>query len=432
MDLTGYEVPHVLVTCRSQQLEVEGEGDENVPLYYYITDNLTVQFGREKFCLVTDLKFGVENLAEYEDTESRIPFRRRVFPSNLDGEQITGTMVYKIIDSELFDRLDDDDAVSLCCLGILQLVLLGVEGKRSIPAWLLRLANDSLQVKLIRSPIRSLDILGRLRLGFWSLSELRRLYIIIVTIGILELLLGKKKESFWQPWLKGNLPAKRLTPDETEARSDWWIFCMAYFDGRIGVAERVPRHVRPSNKEPIIVSQHYGLSDLSQFSSKQGEQFHTHPNSSPFLSVRQRIGKHHGRHNMVLQIGKPRCRLKQVHQIGKAARRRSRPLLAFPSHPGTYNPNLQPSIKRQHDVAGLLNQNILNRGKREQRPRFYKRSPYMEQPATTVLPKQRGNKNKNNVNKANLPRLNLWSAFDDENKGGDDVAYLGGRFTGIT
>nr|GEU65785.1 hypothetical protein [Tanacetum cinerariifolium] len=81
MDLTGYEVPHVLVTCRSQQLEVEDEGDENVPLYYYITDNLTIQFGREEFCLVNGLKFGVENLAEYEDAESRIPFRRRVFPS---------------------------------------------------------------------------------------------------------------------------------------------------------------------------------------------------------------------------------------------------------------------------------------------------------------------------------------------------------------
>ncbi|GKE23487.1 hypothetical protein Tco_1434999 [Tanacetum coccineum] len=45
----------------------------------------------------------------------------------------------------------------------------------------------------------------------------------------------------------------------------------------------------------------------------------------------------------------------------------------------------------------------------------------MEQPATTVLPKQRGNKNKNNVKKSNLSPLNLWSALDDENEGGDDV-----------
>nr|GEU90985.1 phospholipase-like protein [Tanacetum cinerariifolium] len=51
-------------------------------------------------------------------------------------------MAFRIIDDELFDRLHDDDAISLCCLGILQLVLLGVEGKRRIPDWMLRLSND--------------------------------------------------------------------------------------------------------------------------------------------------------------------------------------------------------------------------------------------------------------------------------------------------
>ncbi|GKD44689.1 hypothetical protein Tco_1269334 [Tanacetum coccineum] len=114
---------------------------------------------------------------------------------------------------------------------------------------------------------------------------------------------------------------------------------------------------------------------------------------------------------------------------------------AFPSHLGTYNwqssilshmgnPNLQPPVERHHDAAGLFNQNILNRGKREQCPSFYKRTPYMEQPLTTVLPKQRGNKNKNNVMKANLSPLNLGNSFDDENEGGANVIFLGGQFTG--
>nr|GEW07540.1 hypothetical protein [Tanacetum cinerariifolium] len=112
----------------------------------------------------------------------------------------------------------------------------------------------------------------------------------------------------------------------------------------------------------------------------------------------------------------------------------------FPLHPGTYNwqsptpsymgnPNLQPPIERHHDAAGLFNQNILNRGKREQRLSFYKRTSYMEQTPTTVLPKQRGNKSKNNVMKANLSPLNLGNAFDDENEGGGDVVFLGGQFT---
>ncbi|GJS84840.1 phospholipase-like protein, partial [Tanacetum coccineum] len=135
-------VPRVLVTCRSQQLEVEGDGNENVPLYYYITDNITIQFGRDEFCLVTGLRFGVENLGDYNDSKLPIPFRRRLFPSCLDGEHITCNMVLRIIDDELFDRLHDGDVVSLCCLGILQLVLLGVDGKRRILKWILRLAND--------------------------------------------------------------------------------------------------------------------------------------------------------------------------------------------------------------------------------------------------------------------------------------------------
>ncbi|GKE98583.1 hypothetical protein Tco_0021934, partial [Tanacetum coccineum] len=45
----------------------------------------------------------------------------------------------------------------------------------------------------------------------------------------------------------GNLPAARLTLDETEARSNWWISSRAYFDGSIGQTERLPRHLNREN-----------------------------------------------------------------------------------------------------------------------------------------------------------------------------------------
>ncbi|GJW05621.1 hypothetical protein Tco_1568044 [Tanacetum coccineum] len=67
---------------------------------------------------------------------------RRVFSSRLDGKRITGKDVEDLIDSNSFKKLDDDDAVSLCCIGILQLVLLGLEDRRPVPNWILRLAND--------------------------------------------------------------------------------------------------------------------------------------------------------------------------------------------------------------------------------------------------------------------------------------------------
>nr|GFB11283.1 hypothetical protein [Tanacetum cinerariifolium] len=88
------------------------------------------------------LKFGVENWADYNDEDKPIPFRRRVFSSSLDGKPIKGNMVLQVIKSKKFNELHDDDAVSLCCVGILQLVSLGVEDRRAVPNWILRLAND--------------------------------------------------------------------------------------------------------------------------------------------------------------------------------------------------------------------------------------------------------------------------------------------------
>nr|GEX33520.1 hypothetical protein [Tanacetum cinerariifolium] len=256
-----------------RQVEVEGDENENVPLYHDITDKFKIQFGREEFCLVTGLRLGVENLADYNDRELPIPFRRRVFLPCYDGEHITGYTTLEIIEDEVFNRLHNEDAVSLCCLGILQLVLLGVEAKRRIPVWMLRLEND--RVGCDNYP--------------WGSFVWPTLYSQIKPATEID---KKAYSIFGYTWaFKGNLPAERLTPDESEARSNWWIL-------------------------------------------------------------------------------------------------------------------------------------------REQRPSFYKWTPYTEQPPTTILPKKRGNKNKNNVMKANLSPLNLENAFDDENEGGGDVIFLDGEFTG--
>nr|GEV68758.1 phospholipase-like protein [Tanacetum cinerariifolium] len=141
MDMRGYEVPRVLVTCRSCQIDDENDDDENVPLNYHINNDLHIQFGREEFCQVIGLRFGVENRKEY-DTQANLPFRRRMFSSHLDGQPITGIDVANAIVGPTFAELYDDNVVGLCCLGILQLVLLGAESRRNVPEWLLRIAND--------------------------------------------------------------------------------------------------------------------------------------------------------------------------------------------------------------------------------------------------------------------------------------------------
>nr|GEU82864.1 hypothetical protein [Tanacetum cinerariifolium] len=105
-------------------------------------DNFQIPFGKEEFCLVTGLKFGVEYSDDYDDKDKPIPFRRWVFLSRLDGKHIIEKDVVELIKSKPLKKLDDDDAVSLCCIGILQLVLLGLEDRRVVPNGILMLAND--------------------------------------------------------------------------------------------------------------------------------------------------------------------------------------------------------------------------------------------------------------------------------------------------
>nr|GEU78905.1 hypothetical protein [Tanacetum cinerariifolium] len=95
MDLSNYEVPHVLITCRSRMGLIKkirklisgtrreelfrnscfGGETENVLLYYHMYDSFQIQFGREEFCLVTGLKFGVEYSDDYDKNDKPIPFR---------------------------------------------------------------------------------------------------------------------------------------------------------------------------------------------------------------------------------------------------------------------------------------------------------------------------------------------------------------------
>ncbi|GJX08745.1 phospholipase-like protein [Tanacetum coccineum] len=413
----------------SRQVECLGGETNIVHLSYHIVDDFQIQFRREEFCLVIGLRFGVEYNADYNNEDDPIPFRRRVFSSAKDGKPIIGKMLEEKIKSELFYRLKDHDDVSLCCVGILQFVLLGLEDRRNVPDWILRLANDK---------------------AGWDM------YPWDMDIGV------------------GRLPTRRLTPDEFEAGSDWWVSSKAYFDGHISKAARIPRHVnrqnqddvpsefyrefeeqkrvvnemmkkdadreelfnqmcnfmedmkvgpvRQANKEPIIVGQHYELSEFSGFQIMQGfpqggpSSFPTQANTSFFEGAQATPS--YG-HNM-------------------ATPNRKTPM---PSHPGT--PNWQthmpshsanrnwqsPIPSHPHDVS-LFNMNILNRERREPRPSMYRRSPYTDLPPTTVLPKKRGDKTKNKGKNANVSPLNLGNAFVNDNVGADDVMIMGERETG--
>nr|GEY16726.1 hypothetical protein [Tanacetum cinerariifolium] len=85
------------------------------------------------------------------------------------------------------------------------------------------------------------------------------------------------------------MPAARLTPDDNEARSDWWISTKAYFDGFIGQVERVPfdlscQNMQEMNVHPDGQSSFQGHVNSSYFNMGTPSNFQTlmpsHPGSS--------------------------------------------------------------------------------------------------------------------------------------------------------
>ncbi|GJU88428.1 phospholipase-like protein [Tanacetum coccineum] len=495
-----------------RQIDDENDDDENVPLNYSINNDLSIQFGREEFCLVTGLRFGVENREEY-DTQANLPFRRRVFPSHLDGQPITGIDITDAIEGPTFAELYDNDAVGLCCLGILQLVLLGAENRRNVPEWLLRIANDrvawnkypwgsyvwpTLYSQLRNATVRrwgplyvdqptneddrtTYSIFGYTwAFKTWILESFR-----VNATRYYERLNQYPRVAAWRkrkgrftvekvlPLFEGNIPVARLTPDDIEARSDWWISSKAYFDGFIDQVERVPfdlsrqnmyeipsgiyrqfveqkielernkkdvddikeemqkfreemnaRPVRQENTVPIIVGQHYGLSDFSEFRSMQGgpssfmnmgtpPKFQTPMRSQPGSSDWQRqMPEQSASH-----YWQPSSHPGSYYSFGQV-----------PSHMG--RPNLQTTIDTQHDVDGIVDQNIPNRGKRQQLPSKYLVTPFTVQAPTTMVPNQRVSKTKNKGKKANLSPVNLGGVFEGYNEEENNVTFLGSQFTG--
>nr|GEY97352.1 phospholipase-like protein [Tanacetum cinerariifolium] len=129
------------------------------------------KMNREEFCLVTGLRFGVDFNSLY--LKGPIPFRRRVFDSAMDGYHISTRMLEAKIMSEHFHTINDHDAVSLCLLAILELVLLGQERRHNVPGMQTLNAGQSfmplrwkkvvvillsIRCRALHGPLRDLDL----------------------------------------------------------------------------------------------------------------------------------------------------------------------------------------------------------------------------------------------------------------------------------
>nr|GFB02619.1 hypothetical protein [Tanacetum cinerariifolium] len=176
------------------------------------------------------------------------------------------------------------------------------------------------------------------------------------------------------------MPAARLTPDDNEARSDWWISSKAYFDGFIGQVERVPfvlsrqnmyeipsdiyrefdeqkREIDRNKKEVDNIKE-----EMRKFREEMNVQpggpssFQTHVNSSYFNmgtapNFQTPMPSQHGSSDWQRQM--PTQSATQYWQPDISSQPGS--YYSFgqvPSHMGT--PNLQTTIETHHDVDGIF------------------------------------------------------------------------------
>ncbi|GKB39489.1 phospholipase-like protein [Tanacetum coccineum] len=401
------------MSCR--QIESLKDDTEAVPFTYTINGH-EIQFGREEFCLITGLGFGVEFSDDY--LHGPLDFRRRVWESHVDGSNIIGEMLINKIHSEEFYSLRDEDGVAVCLLAVLHMVLLGQEPKNNVPNWWLRLLKDANVKRWKRFYASRRDPLRRP---------------------------AKYTFSGFTWAFKGAEPIGRLRADAFEAKAEWWVSSRALFDGRICEPPQIPPVVRNDiyqrvaeqgrsikelqqqnvdqykilnsmnknfehglnascmpglMKAPFEVREHFGLNDLSGFQIIEAS-------GSFFKGAQMTPTYPHTPH-----IGMP------MAQPGFASCSSRYP----PSHPNTpyvgtplalqgfapFSSNYQAGPSHNCDVFRV---DAMQRAKRDTRPSKYFLSPYRPLPETTIAPTKRVNNNRKTM------RNNEISPFDLRNAG---------------
>nr|GEZ84765.1 axial regulator YABBY 1-like [Tanacetum cinerariifolium] len=188
-----------------------------------------------------------------------------------------------------------------------------------------------------------------------------------------------------KPMLHGQLPVERLVPDETEARSRWWVSSRACFDGCSFKDEQITRHLNRNNYFEVSFEMYREFEE-------------------------QRMGYQQMKEKNDDMYKKMTWFMEDMRRVPEA--------------------NTTPIIADQHfgvsNISGFQSyQNLCDRAKREPQPSVYMLFPYTVLPPTTVLTKKRIDKTKKKGKTKKLSLLNLGNTFANENVSVDDVTIKG-------
>ncbi|GJS83937.1 phospholipase-like protein [Tanacetum coccineum] len=199
----------------------------------------------------------------------------------------------------------------------------------------------------------------------------------------------------------GAQPSPRLTPDAVETQAEWWLASKAFFDGHIRESPTIPPPVNQHSRDDVpeyiyrrMVEQHNLLKELE-------DKIKAHK-----LMINQMNEDLQVNCNAIGRIPGP---MKGTVYVGE--------------HCGL------------SEFSGLQNtqgftQDVMNRERRDSRPRIFFRSPYMLFPPTTVVPKKWTKKSRKKTSTVDISAFDLGNVVGDDNAQDDEVRITGARATG--
>ncbi|GJT58526.1 hypothetical protein Tco_1002059 [Tanacetum coccineum] len=250
---------------------------------------LTVVVGDDGFLLVL---FSM-NMAADED-----------YVLDLDQSQENCILVHYLSRRPVKSLVGDTEIVYFTYwLGVLELVLLGLKVRYIVSDWCFRLVDNikawdmypwgsyvwPTLYEQLRDAIRKrweahfVTKRGPRKYSLMGFTWAFKAWILdTYRVGALKFYTREERHLNVLVVLKGARPRPRLTPDDVEARANWWLASKAFFDGG-----RIPATM----KGPVNVGEHCGLSEFSGFQNTQGfpkvgPRIFTPPSSSFFDDVR--------------------------------------------------------------------------------------------------------------------------------------------------
>ncbi|PWA74693.1 hypothetical protein CTI12_AA249590 [Artemisia annua] len=251
-------------------------------------------------------------------------------------------------------------------------------------------------------------------------------------------------------------PPPRLTPDQVEEMSDWWVHSRAYFDGNPVPTPVIRPQVNSSMDyeiPPVILQkfkaydamfqqQQLELQNLAEQQNKPAMHFGTSfvggepVGFSDFRVIQNTQGLPHTGHPPCgpptdsffdgLPVPTPPVTSTYPSPFSSTGHTANRTLMGFATFAMPIDHQAGPSYTP--DIAADMRDEI-ERPRRDCRPGKYQQYPWTQQGPTTILPKKRGAKTKQKKSTSNIPPFNLEEEAVDEDAQEGDVTFVGCRFS---